>query len=432
MKLDNLIYPFVTGLLLLSTGLSPCFALDADWQEQMNFGVQKLSESSFSQAEKLLLQAYEQVKKLPADDSKRLNNEIALGDLYRGMKKTQEAERFYKQALATLENSRSPMAQAMVLNKLAGLYKDQSKFGDAEALYKRALSLAENERGQKDLTLVRTLANMSVLYQEGGRLNEAEETQARVVRILGRKPDSDSKDYAQALYDLASLELIQKKSDIAVAHYKEALAILEPDLPVDDLRIACCLEGLGTAYFAEKHYAEAEALSRRALGIYEQKLGKDNEEVAIALSNLGHRLLSQNKLDEARASFQRSWQIQSKKFGYEAFELIPNLQGLAEVYARKPDYKKCETLLRLILSIKRKKYGENHAALISSYINIGNCLNRQGTNSPEAAGMLKQAQSMRDSIPRDRKKQAEGLIESELIPELTTAAKPNPWKREKV
>lgn len=412
----------VIGLFFSGYGaLTLCAENDSGWQDKMVLGLEKYKIQDYVQAEKLFKDAYRSTKNLDPKDPKRINSEIALGDLYRSMKRYPEAEQLYGEASASLDKPGSSMAFVMILNKIAGLYKDEGKLAKSEETYKRSLDLVEKICGKDDVAVATISSNLAMLYQGDGRLADAEQVLTRATKILAQKYQPGSLDYAQSLYDLASVQMLQKNIAKAIINFEQALKLLEAGAPPDDLRLACCLDGLGTAYASEKRYAEAEALARRALKIYEQKLGQDNMEVSITLSNLGYRLLGQDKLDEAVDYFQRSLAIQEKKGSAMSFETIPNRQGLAEVYAKKHDYKKCEAALRALLSVKRKRYGDTHIALVPVFINLGNSLAWQDGKQAEAELLFKQAETTKLAVPAKDRKKIDALIDAELIEELRSA-----------
>ncbi len=77
------------------------------------------------------------------DVAQALNN---LAALYARQGRNAEAERLFKQSVATFEKTLGPNHPELadVLENLAGLYKDQGRYADAELVLKRSAAI----RGQ--------------------------------------------------------------------------------------------------------------------------------------------------------------------------------------------------------------------------------------------------------------------------------------------
>ena len=72
-----------------------------------------------------------------------------MAGLYYSQGKYKEAEHFYQQALALLQNllGDDHPHVASSLNNLAGLYYSQGKYKEAEPLYQQALNILEQRLG---------------------------------------------------------------------------------------------------------------------------------------------------------------------------------------------------------------------------------------------------------------------------------------------
>src|SRR5579863_3737701 len=114
---------------------------------------------------------------------------------------------------------------AAILNNLGAVYNELGRLRDAENSYERSLAV-RHERGEIETRPVaRTLNNLGMIYTELNMLSKAEETLTRA----------------------------------AVLHHKLSGG--------DDLGVAQAWLNLGAAYKVEKRWAEAEDMFRKALAV---------------------------------------------------------------------------------------------------------------------------------------------------------------------
>ena len=91
------------------------------------------------------------------------------------------------------------------LNNLAGLYQDTGRLAEAEPLYERALAITEKALGPDHPDLAIRLNNLAELYRATGRLAEAEPLLERAVAILEKVLPADHPSLATVRENLAVL-----------------------------------------------------------------------------------------------------------------------------------------------------------------------------------------------------------------------------------
>jgi tetratricopeptide (TPR) repeat protein len=126
--------------------------------------VKPVSQSRFDLLAELLTENPE-----PTIDRARLLNQ--LGDAYASIYKNDEAEAFYRSALAIYDNFPNSLDRAKTLDGLAKLYNLQGKFAEALNLWQQALAIQQelNDRRGK----AASLSQLSMIYHSLGDLNQA-------------------------------------------------------------------------------------------------------------------------------------------------------------------------------------------------------------------------------------------------------------------
>ena len=177
---------------------------------------------------------------------------VPLMNAYIKAQEAEQAGRFddaithFKRAVDLAEQYHGPenIAVAEMLGRLAGVYKAQGRTGEAEPLYERALAILEKIPGQEDLDAARLRDELVEVRQAMGSdawpeaVMEAHR-QGRALENEGRYRD-------------------------ATPYYQEALERGEREFGPDHLKTAILMNDLGTTYFEQGRYAEAEPLYRRA------------------------------------------------------------------------------------------------------------------------------------------------------------------------
>lgn len=404
---------------------------NARFQENFDAAVKALKTGKFQEAESLLKETLKMESRQGASQSNKTKSILLLADLYKSQRRFSEAESLYKTKLAGLENVKDDQELTFFMSKLAALYKAESKYDESLDLYKRTLALVEKRAGRDSSEAATVHANMALLFQKMGRFKEAESEELLAIKLFEEKLGPESRELGQAKSDLGTFYMQNRNAKKAIPLLESALAILGKSAG-GQVSYATCADELGTAYFSESRYAEAEELARKALAVYEKALGPKNLEVAVTLSNLGFRLSRQSKNQEAIESFKRSLSIQESCAGPFSPEMLANLHGLAEVYVSQADFSQSETVLRRSLLVKEKNWGPKNVALVPALRNLANCLLLQGKMGNESETLIKRAESILAEVPYDKRKAVEMLVARETVKGLDLSGKKEKKKDKQV
>ena len=190
--------------------------------------------------------------------------------------------------------------------------------------------------------------------------------------------------------------------------------------------IAASHSVLGTAYFRQGRYADAEARFRQALGIYESRVGPEAAQTASALNNLALVLEKTGDYRGAELLLQRSLGISRKLFGPDHADTATTMSNLGRVLdaqgkfgasasiaaagdnpqtlaqrasdlAAKGQYREAESLQQRVVQIHEKSMGAEHPLTATSLSNLGNVLHLQGKFA-EAEQIHRRALAIRTKV----------------------------------
>ena len=234
-----------------------------------------------------------------------------------------EAAPYLEQAMSDAENAEDDAGLLTVLNETMGFYRSQGwhdknqwivqrtielalrmglegsetwattlincatamraakQYDQAEDLYTQALHCAEQVFSPDDRRIAALHNNLSMLYSETDRTEQAEHELREAMRILREASDNPSTDIdlASSCTNLALTLLDEGKTDDAHAYADEALAIHATARAqgVDSAHYAAALAGAAQVRFAQQRFGEAAGYYRKALAVIEKRYGRGTE-----------------------------------------------------------------------------------------------------------------------------------------------------------
>lgn len=127
---------------------------------------------------------------------------------------------------------------------------------------------------------------------------------------------------------------------------------------------------LGSIYFKNGMYAEAESLFVKVLEIREEILSPDNYGISEVLINLGLVYNTQGNYDKAEQSYKRAILIDEKVFGFNNPEVATDYNNLAELYLEQGRFEESETLFVKAINIMENALGKMHPNVAVSINNL--------------------------------------------------------------
>lgn len=210
-----------------------------------------------------------------------------------------EAEATMNQALKTIEARVGGESQeyAVALNNQAILFSDMGRYDAAIENLKKASAILDKLNKKNLRNQVGFKSNLALLYQEIGKLPEAETIYLDLEKALGR--DKDNPYYAGVLDNLALLYIQMDKLDKVEGYLQKSASVYKSRFGDQNVNYAKVLNDLGNFYRMQGRLDEAGKTLQQAITIRAAALGDNHPDYVRSQEDLG--ILYWKKGDIARA-----------------------------------------------------------------------------------------------------------------------------------
>lgn len=207
-------------------------------------------------------------------------------------------------ALGLARDLRDPRAEGNALLAMGRLFRGRGRPDEARAAFEAAAAVQQGSGDDRNLAF--TLANLGSLDRDQGHLQRARERQEHALALFRRV--GSRRHEAMVLGNLANVEVEQGHVDEARRKLEQALAV---HVELGDRHSqGVVLGNLGTLQHEHGRLVDAHASLERALVVH-REVGNRRLEAAV-LTSLGGLLTDLGRPDEAFASFRRSLGIQGE------------------------------------------------------------------------------------------------------------------------
>jgi tetratricopeptide (TPR) repeat protein len=303
-----------TGVALVAVllGADAAEADVAAWEAHSLAGIKAHEERRFESAEREFREALREAEALAPHDWRLIVSLDNLGDSVRALQQTEEAEVFYREAVAVAEALRGgdDLLVLEPLKILAWFYQRQHRYDDAARAYERGMLLTGRVFGSDHPQVTLYLTALAELARLQGRYLEGEGLIRWALSIVQPVRNDLGPGLAAVFLDLAWFLQVTGREAAAEAVTQEAVRTLR------------------------RAPREAEALIRKALDVREGALGADHPSVAPLLDHLALVLEVQDRFGEAGAVRQRALRITGDAFGEGHLNLVPSLRGYSGLLRR--------------------------------------------------------------------------------------------------
>jgi tetratricopeptide (TPR) repeat protein len=201
------------------------------------------------------------------------------------------------------------VAEALIrpshVNSLGYLLKDEDR-QRAVQMYQRALQGSEKAWGLEHTSTLDTVNNLGLLYENLGRLDEAEKMFQRALQGKEKAWGPEHTSTLDIVNNLGVLYADLGRLDEAEKMYQRALQGKEKALGPEHTSILDTVNNLGSLYKDLGRLNEAEKMYQRALQGKEKALGLEHTSTLDTVNNLGVLYKALGRLDEAEKMYQRA------------------------------------------------------------------------------------------------------------------------------
>lgn len=282
-----------------------------------------------------------------------------------------QAETLFNKALDEAKRLNLSVQTARTLNGLAVLYQNTGRLDQAEKIMKRAISILEKETGPQSGCKATYLNNLAQIYQDAKRFDEAEATMQKALQISIDSRGSDSPGTALILCNLGTY-YSEETDDI-----KKGKKLLLQGVNnyenhnINSLSAAKCLGNLSLIFQKEKNYNEAESIQEKSLDMIETIVGVEHTTYAIGLFNLATIYKDEQRLSDAEDTFLRAFEILEKILGLNHSTTLLIERNVANFYLETKQSADAELFIKRNLQKLENQYGVKDKHLSGT---IGNLL----------------------------------------------------------
>jgi tetratricopeptide (TPR) repeat protein len=249
-----------------------------------------------------------------ADINATLQEELQQARTARQQVRMGDAEKYYLQA--SLQAEKLPPGdprQLQALQELAGIYVVERRSSEAEKVEKHALALVEMGAGPDDPQVANVLENLAMGNLFRNNLPAAQEYAERALRIREQTSGPADTRLAMTIDLMASVYSASKQYAKAEQLYTRALALTIQAHGPDDPSLVAPLDHLGTFYSQAGQFEKAEDAYRRLIAIEEKAYGPDSPMLLGELYSLIQVLRNRGKAAEADEVQKRRDAIEAKQ-----------------------------------------------------------------------------------------------------------------------
>lgn len=261
------------------------------------------------------------------------------------------------------------------VTNLGVVYLMQGRTNDAERYINYSLESTESLLGQKSAGYLANLNSRAKLDQMIGKYNEAEQNFEQAGILAKDVFGENSMQYAIIENNKAMLYL-------ALGRYPEAVQLMQKALKDAEGTNKKLLQGknsfdnrrfqsnLALIYQVSGDFAQAEATFTAIKKVFESRLQTNAPEYASLLNQLALLYMQMNKPEQAEPLLQKAAAVYKKKFTEENPSFAKVQNDLGTLYRMQGKFPEAEAALVKAVSIRKNTLGENHPEYVKSVDNL--------------------------------------------------------------
>lgn len=291
-----------------------------------------------------------------------------LGNVFDKQGNIENAEQYFKAALATDRLSWPAITKARILNIAGSFYQQKGNFELSDNLYNEALACdgVESEEGLYQSLLF----NYVTLLQAGGKIDDAEILLADLKSSIS---DENTEVYLGLLRNMGALAQSKGDYDLARERYREAFALVETKYGTSNPQYADILLRQATLDKDLGKYDEAEPKFIEVGKIVAEVQGRNHPNYASVANNMGILYQQMGNYDKAEAKFKEAINIYGSVYGESHPDYVVSLENLATLYEIIGEQEKALDILSGTLEANKNIYGEqnpNYAVSLHNYASL--------------------------------------------------------------
>jgi len=293
--------------------------------------------------------------------------------------------RWYKVAEASFLIAKGFMEANNLINDISYLrcistmgvmFLIQGRTLEAEQYIAYALQASDQYLGRNSVAYAANLNSKAKLYQLEGKYNEAEQLFDEAIPVIAKKFGESGMQYAIVINNKAMLYQ-------TIGRYEEAITLMKKAIAAAETSNKRLLQGkksfdsrkftsnLALLYQLSGDLVQAETSFLAIKKVFENRAQTANPEYASVLNQMALLYIQMNKMDQVEPLLQKATTIYKKKFSEENASFAKVQNDLGNFYRLQARYPEAETTLSKALGIRQRTLGENHPDYVKSMESIG-------------------------------------------------------------
>jgi len=255
-----------------------------------------------------------------------------------------------------------PLAQARMLEVTAQAYVMLGRFDDAIALLQRSTTLRRGAGAAETAEMARALDHLADALRHGGQFVAADSAARQALAIQQRVLGLDDLAIATTLHLIGNLAIYRGDLSTAEQYHRRGLDLRQRVVGPGDSLTGTSHLLLGSTLRREGKDTAAEREFRTALATFESSTTPHEEGVADAVLHLAYLLeVHPTRFREAEPLYDRALEVRRRLYGKGHPLVAAAIGDIGDYYARvHGNYEKAEQLLNERLDIVRRSYGPAH------------------------------------------------------------------------
>jgi len=284
-----------------------------------------------------------------------------LASIYRLKGNFKAAEKLYIQVLNMRRKFLGPEHPdvAYATYNVGLLFYSEEKYDSSKKYFEQALEMHRKLNGTKHPSVAKCIEKLSYINFRKGNYKKAENLIRQAIEINKESVGVINISYANNLLVLSMIKSALHDYDTVAVLSSEVLKTLNEVMGTDKSPfVANCLRVMAKLAVNENNYAKADSLFRRSLKLYKQIIGENNISIISASFDYSKLLIKSGALNKAFDLVDKNLQILESKFKEDSWKIAEGNSLLGEIYLKKKNFDKAESLLLDSYSVLTEEFGK--------------------------------------------------------------------------
>ena len=265
--------------------------------------------------------------------------------------------------------------RAAAMQQLASTLDSLGRIPEAESIAREAMKLDEGLNARARAELRRVMANV---LRHAGKFTESRRFAEQALEQARSLDPAEPHDVATSMRTLALVLSDLQDHRAAEQLLNDCLALEQPLVGENDLRVCLTLEYLAIEQYEQGHVKQAEQGHRRVLEMQQRILGNGHPRTANTKASLAITLMDQQRFDEARPLLEEAIAATRRAQGDNSRALANHLCMYAGTVEALGEQKAAVSALEEALAILTRSLPDEHPAVLNTLDRLGRTLNATG------------------------------------------------------